>query len=151
MMQTSPSSISHLLPYSVEASWLAGNWRSLDKYLSMTSENARGYDINLGRALHALQKQDMDQFRANLVIAREEVIGMMTETATGSVRQCHDLLVKLHGLAELQEITTNLDTAGYKESKLLKYMQSRLDVMGSYSRDKQYILALRRAVFALSR
>lgn len=116
----------------------------------MASENVRNYDINLGRALHALGQQDMKMFQENLDIAREEVIGMMTETSTNSVRQCHDLLVKLHGLAELQEITGLLNTPGHKESTLKKYMESRLDVMGSYSRDKQYILALRRAVFALS-
>lgn len=154
MMNNSPHSRLNLLPYAVEASWIAGNWKSLEKYLSVADaqENpVRGYDISLGRALHALQVQDMEEVYDHLATAREEIMGMMTETATGSVRQCHDLLVKLHGLTELQEIAETLGRgAGRPETVLKNYMQNRLDVMGSYSKDKQYILALRRAVFMFS-
>ena len=82
--------------------------------------------------------------------AREGIAGMMTESATGSIRQCHPFLVQLHALSELQGISAELHQPQFDKSRLIQNYESRLNLMGTYSKDKRYVLAVRRAAFQLS-
>lgn len=170
MMVQSPASQFVLLPYAVEASWVTGKWEHLDRYLGMgmmMEPTRQDYDICLGQALSALRKRDMVQFREHVRAAREEVVGSMTESTASSVRQCHSLLVKLHALSELTEITSDLSHDGDLSSAILSRgttnqnsyptvpglkdrLDMRLQLLGMYDKDKQYILALRRAAFDLA-
>jgi serine/threonine-protein kinase ATR len=74
----------------------------------------------------------------------------MTESVTGSIRQCHHFLVQLHALSELQSVSEVLHERNVDITALTKTLESRLNLMGTYSVDKQYILSVRRAVLQLS-
>jgi serine/threonine-protein kinase ATR len=150
LMSRSSESHTRLLPSAVEASWVTGNWDTLDKYLSSSNERTDStYDIRMGYVLSELRRHNMDAFLKRLDSAREGVTSMMTESVTGNIRQCHHFLVQLHALSEVQSISETLhrdiDLAG-----LTQTFESRLNLMGTYSTDKQYILAVRRAALQLS-
>lgn len=162
LMATSKESHTRLLPHAVEASWMTGNWDALSKYLSFSTDRTEmNFDIQLGIAFSELRNGDMDAFKERIEGAREVVAGMMTEPSTSSIRQCHHLLVQLHALSELQLIgeeknseierlkidhTHDLEkNTEWKE----KTFASRLNLMGTYSSDKLYILSVRRAALDL--
>jgi serine/threonine-protein kinase ATR len=151
MLSQSPESHNRLLPYAVEASWVSGKWDALEKYLSSSNERTDlTYNIRVGYALSELRKQNMEEFMKRIDSAREGIAGMMTESATGSIRQCHPFLVQLHALSELQGISKELHQPQFDKSRLIQHYESRLNLMGTYSKDKRYILAVRRAAFQLS-
>ncbi|KAI5778912.1 hypothetical protein EDC01DRAFT_672633 [Geopyxis carbonaria] len=137
-----------LLVHAVETSWIVGRWDALDRYLAMSSGQIdSSYEICLGRALSALRRQDAEAFHQYIQSARTSVVASMTTSNTNSLRQCHDHLVRLHGLAELEGIIVNLP--GPSKAFGARHLDARLELMGTYSKDKQYILALRRAAFEL--
>ena len=151
MMATSAQAHTRLLPFAVEASWVTGNWTALDKYLSKSNEHTNGtYDIRMGYALSELRKQNMDLFVEWVNSGRETVASTMTESATGSIRQCHHFLVQLHALSELQSVSEVLHQPEIDAGALTKSLESRLSLIGTYPADKQYILAVRRAALQLS-
>jgi serine/threonine-protein kinase ATR len=74
----------------------------------------------------------------------------MTFTSTTSLQTCHDSLFQLHALTEVEAIVdaslqTSPSTAG-----ILDTLNRRLDVLGVYITEKQYLLGLRRAAMELS-
>jgi len=151
MMATSAQAHTRLLPFAVEASWVTGNWTALDKYLSKSNEHTNGtYDIRMGYALSELRKRNIDAFVEWVNSARETVASTMTESATGSIRQCHHFLVQLHALSELQSVSEVLHQPEFDAGVLTRSLESRLNLMGTYPADKQYILAVRRAALQLS-
>jgi serine/threonine-protein kinase ATR len=151
MMANSPNPHPRILEFAIEASWVSGKWDVLDKYL-MRSEGSieSSYEIKIGSALSALRKQDTDTFAKEIARARENVVSRLSESLTGSLRQCHDSMVKLHSLSEIEEISLTLQQGTFDKASFSANLERRLDVMGTYSNHKQYILALRRAVFQLS-
>ncbi|KAH8154219.1 uncharacterized protein LAJ45_01987 [Morchella importuna] len=151
MMANSQNPHPRILEFAIEASWISGKWDVLDKYL-MRSEGSieSSYEIKIGSALSALRKQDTDTFAKEIARARENVVSRLSESLTGSLRQCHDSMVKLHSLSEIEEISLTLQQGTFDKASFSANLERRLDVMGTYSNHKQYILALRRAVFQLS-
>jgi serine/threonine-protein kinase ATR len=151
MMSTSSESHTRLLPFAVEASWVSGNWDALDKYLKKSNEHTDStYDVRVGYALSELRRNNIEGFQRWIDSAREVVAHAMTESVTGSIRQCHHFLVQLHALSELQSVSKVLHEQTIDITALTKRLESRLNLMGTYSVDKQYILSVRRAVLQLS-
>lgn len=151
MMSGSNESCARLLPFAIEASWVTSNWEALDKYLGMSNESTEcTYDIRMGRALSELRKNNIEAFKMGIDGAREAVAGMMVESSTSSIRQCHHLLVQLHALSELQIIGEELHRPEIDSKGLAQEFESRLNLMGTYSNDKQYILSVRRAALQLT-
>ncbi|KAL7276740.1 serine/threonine-protein kinase M1 [Rhizina undulata] len=152
MMKKSPTSHSRLLGYAVEAAWISGQWDVLENYLAKSNDSTESiYEIRIGRALSALRNNDLEAFGKVIKSAREDVVNGLTESSTGSLRQCHDSMVKLHSLGELESIIPIMQGAeGIDTTKLKEILDRRLEVMGTYSKDKQYVLALRRAAFELA-
>lgn len=151
MMTKSPRPNPRILEFAVEAAWISGKWDVLDSYLTESKRQAQSsYEIKIGSALSALRKHDSETFTSVIASAREDVVNGLTESLTGSLRQCHDSMVRLHSLSELEEISLTLQRERFDRGVFSANLERRLDVMGTYSNHKQYILALRRAAFQLS-
>ncbi|KAA8902478.1 hypothetical protein FN846DRAFT_780587 [Sphaerosporella brunnea] len=151
MMSTSLDAHNRLLPFAVEASWVSGNWDALEKYLKKSNEHTDStYDVRVGYALSELRRKNFEGFLKKVDSAREIVAHTMTESVTGSIRQCHHFLVQLHALSELQSVSEVLHEGDVDMTALNKTFESRLNLMGTYSVDKQYILSVRRAALQLS-
>lgn len=151
MMTKSPSPHPRILQFAVEAAWISGKWDVLDNYLAESNRQAQSsYEIKIGSALSALRKRDAVTFTNVIARARDDVVNGLTESLTGSLRQCHDSMVRLHSLSELEEISLTLQRQDFDRSAFSANLERRLNVLGTHSNHKQYILALRRAAFQLS-
>jgi len=83
---------------------------------------------------------------------RDAVARNLSTAAASSLQSCHDVLLKLHIIYEMEVLSgiSQKPTDGKKLVALLDTMDKRLAVMGSYISDKQYLLSIRRAVMAVS-
>ncbi len=138
------------LPFATEASWVTGKWEKLKDYLLMSTEASDGeFNIGIGRALWALSEDNISQFSRVLDQLRRNTIKGLSATNTASLQGCHDSLLKFHALAEIEMISGARDMDRKEKSSLISSMDQRLDVLGPFVSDKQYLLGLRRAAMQL--
>ena len=148
-LQSTGNSKLKILPYAVEATWVTGKWDKLDSYLSILPPNstpAGNFNLGVGAALQALRKTDLAQFSSVIRDLRQNLAKGMTSSTTSSLQACHGTLLQLQTLTEMESI-------GLAETHSVEEWQTldrRLDVLGSYLSDKQYILGIRRATMQLS-
>ncbi|TAQ86632.1 hypothetical protein B7494_g5044 [Chlorociboria aeruginascens] len=137
-----------LLPFAVEASWATGRWLALEKYTSMASKIGEQFNISIGHALLALHKKDADAFSSAIQTIRDSIACSMSASTTASLSSCHDTMLKFHVLTELEMIAGGIDSL--PRQRILESLNRRLEVIGAYLNDKQYLLGIRRAAMKLS-
>ncbi|KAL8774572.1 MAG: hypothetical protein Q9209_000945 [Squamulea sp. 1 TL-2023] len=126
------------LPFACEASWVTGKWNRLEEYLGNISENMTGdFNVGVARALLALARNEKETFAQIVNDVRRTTARSLSVTNTASLQACHNVLLKLHALTEIEAIGVSLD--------------QRLDLLGAFNSDKQFLLGLRRAAMQLSR
>lgn len=69
---------------------------------------------------------------------------------TASVQASHGHLVKLHALYELETISGANPAMRRDREAIIDSLDRRLDIVGAYTSDKQYLLGVRRAAMTLS-
>lgn len=154
------TAISRFLPFAVEASWITGRWENLEDYLSLCAKQEAGdFNVGIGSALYALKqrKESKDLARAEYSQAFTRIINdlrlnvarSLTTNSVTSLQSCHDDMLRLHALADVEAIA---DAGAAKPSyvDLASALNRRLDVLGGYIADKQYLLGLRRAAMELA-
>lgn len=140
------------LPFATEAAWVTGKWDKLKDYLSMSTEASDGdFNVGIGRALLALSEDKIGQFSTIMDQLRRNTARGLSATNTTSLQGCHDFLLKFHALAEIEMISGHRDMDKNMKASLLSSMDQRLDVLGPFVSDKQYLLGLRRAAMQLSK
>ncbi|OWP07483.1 protein kinase rad [Marssonina coronariae] len=150
-MHKTSQTVSQLLPFATEASWTTGRWAALAKYTSLAPPGiTEDFNVNLGRALLALQKQDINVFRSGVNSLRERIGRSLSSATTSSIGTCHDSMLKLHVLNELELIAGTDKDAGTEPANILESLSGRLEVIGAFLSDKQYLLGIRRAAMQLS-
>jgi serine/threonine-protein kinase ATR len=151
-MHTADQTISKLLPFAAEASWATGRWATLEKYTSMIPQGVTmDFNIGVGRSLLALQKKDMNEFKSKIHSLREQIARSLSSATTSSLSACHESMLRLHVLTELEMIAGTDDGPVLERSTIIQSLNRRLEVVGSYLNDKQYLLGIRRATMQLSR
>ena len=73
--------------------------------------------------------------------------GSLNSTSVSSLQSCHDVLLRLHVLDDLESIST---TRSETRTLVLTDLDRRIEVIGADVSNKQYLLSLRRAAMALS-
>jgi serine/threonine-protein kinase ATR len=142
------------LPFAAEAAWSAGKWGQLERLLG-TSPSADApvlidFNVGVGRALLALHRKDAANFKGNIAKLREFLAKGLSPSTTTSIQASHDHLVKLHALYEIEAIS-GLDSPKAPDREVvLENLDRRLDIVGAYTSDKQYLLGIRRAAMSLS-
>lgn len=153
-MNTSNTAAAKLLPFATEASWATGRWAALEKYTSMaTNDTKEDFNIRVGEAILALQKENhnKDEFTCIIKSIRDQIGRSLTAQMTASLAACHHISLKLHVLTELEMIAGVDLKADVDRKPILESLNRRIEVIGSYLNDKQYILGIRRAAMRLSR
>lgn len=151
-MQKTGSAPSRLLPFATEASWATGRWDSLEKYLSQAPKEIGGdFNISVGRTLLALHKGDKDTFGKTIQTVREQIACSLSVSTASSLSVCHDTILKFHVLTELEMIGGSGAHMVVNRQQVLQSLDRRLEAIGSYLNDKQYLLGIRRAAMQLSR
>ena len=157
-MKTATPTVSRLLPFAVEASWATGRWEVLEKYTSMAQkESEEDFNIRIGQALLSLHKHEgrTIEFESIIGSIRENIACSLSEPMTASLAASHDNMLKLHVLTELEMIAgTNgpntVDRTQVDRIKVTESLSRRIEVIGAYLNDKQYLLGIRRAAMDLS-
>lgn len=149
-MHTTTRTVSKLVPFATEASWATGRWSTLQKYTSMIADNmGENFNVSVGRALLALHDRDTSRFTSNVRSLRERIACSISAVTSSSLLASHDTMLKLHVLTEL-EMLAGTDDPGVDRTNILQSLDRRLEVIGAYLNDKQYILGIRRAAMQLS-
>ncbi|TVY28597.1 Protein kinase [Lachnellula hyalina] len=149
-MKTTTETSSRLLPFATEASWATGRWLALKKYTSTESKIvSEDFNVRVGHALLALHGKNPDLFQSTVQSIREQIAGSLSTAATASLATCHDNMLKLHVLTEM-EMIAGTNNGGVDRPKVLESLNRRLEVIGAYLDDKQYLLGIRRAAMQLS-
>ncbi|KAI4170794.1 MAG: hypothetical protein LQ343_004683 [Gyalolechia ehrenbergii] len=140
------------LPFACEASWVTGKWSKLEKYLAHAPASLNGnFNIGVGRALLALAKNEKENFVKILDDVRRRTAKRLSATNTVSLQACHDVLLKLHALTEIEAIGRGPKHGSLDRPTMVASLNQRLDLLGAFSSGKQYLLGLRRAAMQLSR
>ena len=150
-MKLNSSSINKLIPFAVEASWATNRWKTLEHYLRLynAGDVSEVFNLGIGQALLCLKNHKFDEFKDHVRMLRDKVAGSMTYAATSSLKSCHDLLLRCHVLSDLEMIVE--DDPQRDRQPLLTTLSRRLEVLGPYASDKQYLLGVRRAAMELMR
>ena len=135
----------------MEASWVTGKWDKLRTYLSSAPDFAEAdFNIGVGRALQALSDGELETFSGLLDRLRQNTARGLSVTNTTSLQGCHELLLRFHVLTEIEMISGIRGRLNGEKNSLLASLGQRLDVLGPFHSDKQYVLGLRRATMQLS-
>lgn len=120
--------------------------------LASTTEVSEGaFNVGIGRALLALSEDKLEQFSNILNSLRQITAKGLSTTNTTSLQDCHESLLKFHVLTEIETISGVRSGDMADKRSLTASMSQRLDVLGPFLSDKQYILGLRRATMQLSK
>lgn len=154
-MKTTPATISKIAPFAVEASWATGRWLTMQKYLN--SYNGRNitevFDVGIAQSLLCLKAKRFEDFSDHIQMLREQVASTMSFSVTSSLQASHDAMLKCHVLTDLELIAQRQDDEpGNKpQEDMLTMLSRRLEIIGAYVNDKQYVLGVRRAAMELMR
>lgn len=149
--QPSHASSTLSLPFAVEASWVTGKWAKLRQYLTPVPEPLGGdFSIGIGQALLALSDANLDRFNDILDQLRRLNARSLSATNTMSLQICHSAMLRFHAITEVEAISGVLADE-YEKPTLLSSLNKRLDLLGAFLSDKQYLLGLRRATMQLSK
>ncbi|GAB1209571.1 hypothetical protein APSETT445_008352 [Aspergillus pseudonomiae] len=140
------------VPFAIEASWITGKWEKLRSYLQLCSQQGIGdFNIGVGLALDAIRQGNNNRFEGIISGLRLSVAKSLNANSVASLQSCHDSILKLHALAEMESIA-GLDPRSEKDTlpKIRAALSRRLDILGGHISDKQYLLGLRRAMMELT-
>ncbi|KAK0613105.1 phosphatidyl inositol 3-kinase-like protein [Bombardia bombarda] len=152
-MKTSPATVNKLVPFAVEASWATGRWQTLEKYLGKYSAGDVSEVFNLGiaQALLCLRNGDTKSFKDHMQMMWGKAAGSLTYSTTSSLRACHDAMLKCHVLSDLEMIANEKLAKDDDQQEIMTTLGRRLEVLGAYVSDKQYLLGVGRAAMELLR
>ena len=152
-MLADPSSENKIMPFAVEGAWATNRWERLEKFLQrFHGEKVQDFNISVGNLLALLTPQGSRQgFATFLGNIRGKIASSMTTSATNSLQTAHDLLLKCHVLTDLEIIVNAGNENAEDRKQTLSLLRTRLDVVGAYVNDKQYVLGIQRAAMELLR
>ncbi|RKF54549.1 Protein kinase rad3 [Golovinomyces cichoracearum] len=149
-MHKTEETTSRLLPFATESSWVTSRWDTLEKYINISKKSAaEDFNISIGRILLTLKKKELEQFRVNVKEIREQISQSLSTATTSSFSTFHDTMLKLHVLTEL-EMISGTENKSSNIGNILRSLNDRIEVLGAYLNDKQYLLGIRRAAMQLS-
>lgn len=146
------TTINRIVPYAVEASWATARWQTMQKFISRyQGDRTENFNLCIAQILLHLQNENRNAFIKDVKALRDRVGSSMTYAATASLNASHEALLKCHVLTDLELIANLSNTIEAQPQETLKTLNRRLEVVGSYVNDKQYILSIRRAAMQLMR
>lgn len=116
-----------------------------------TGSIVEDFNIGIGSALLALIDGQDVQFLEKLDDLRRSIAGGLSTNNSISLQGCHDAMLKLHVLTEVELISGVGSATDLDLPTLMTTLVQRLDVVGAFLSNKQYLLGLRRATMQLTR
>lgn len=152
-MNTDGTTINKIAPFAVEAAWATGRWETLQKYLHLynAGNQLEEFNLGVGSALLALKDGRTESFVSQIQELKEKTAASMSLSATASLQTAHDAMLKCHVLADLEIIAGDHEKENGDQHEVMATLERRLEVLGAYINDKQYLLGIRRAAMELMR
>jgi serine/threonine-protein kinase ATR len=123
----------------------------LQRFLeSNAAADSKDFSTEVGRLFMALKSRNADQFDDLLSSLRSTLANGISSSTTASLATAHSHTIKLHALYELEQIGA-LKDQGFTPDQLVERLDKRLEILGAFTADKQYLLSIRRAAMELSR
>jgi serine/threonine-protein kinase ATR len=142
---------STMVPLAAEAAWMTGKFNVLKRLMQNNSDwKSQDFNSGVARALLALRDNDQNNFNSEISDMRASLSRSFSPSTTISLSNAHPHLLKLHVLYEL-DMLSGLNENLYSEVEIMRCLDRRLDIIGSFTEDKQYVLGIRRAVMEISR
>lgn len=113
----------------------------------MTSNKVGDFNVGVGTILQALHRKDHNRASALLAELRHTNAASLTAISASSLQSCHDVLLRLHVLDDLESISFASEDSG---TLVLTNLDRRIEAIGANVSNKQYLLGLRRAAMSLS-
>ena len=130
---------------------MTAKWEKLKRYLDgYTGTLSTDFNISLGQAFLALHLKDVDRFKDIIGQLRVAASGTLSTSNTASLQGCHETMLKLHVLTEVEMISGIAQEGAQDRNTVLRLLDRRLEVVGAFLSDKQYLLGIRRATMQLS-
>ncbi|PHH88274.1 hypothetical protein CDD83_7758 [Cordyceps sp. RAO-2017] len=142
-----------IMPYAVEAAWVTGRWESLAKFINrFQGDVVQDFNMSIATLFDDMHKHySHELFSRTVQSMREKIASEMTASATTSLQAAHDLLLKCHVLTDLELIVRSKAGEEEERRKAVASLDGRLEVIGAYVNDKQYLLGINRAAMELAR
>jgi serine/threonine-protein kinase ATR len=140
-------SLPFVLPYAVESAWVSGRWDKLTTYVAISKKQSGNFDVGIARLLLSVRNGDSNLFESLLEELYQNAAGSLSANSIGSLQTSHDTMLKLHILTDLRQIS---EASPKGKTEVLSSLQNRLNVLGSYVGDKQYLLGVHRAAMQAS-
>lgn len=152
-MKGTVNTANRIAPFAAEASWATGRWQTLEKYLRLydAGDVSEVFNLGVGQALLCLKGGDIARFKEHIQMLRDKVASSLTYSATSSLRTSHDAMLRCHVLTDLEMIANDRLKGDGDQQLVLTALDRRLEVLGAYVSDKQYLLGIRRAAMELMR
>jgi serine/threonine-protein kinase ATR len=148
-MKGSQSAVNRIVPFAVEASWATGRWSTLQKYLGAYTggEVSDVFNLGVASALLCLHGSDDVGFRSQINLLREKIGATLSYSTTTSLQASHEARLHCHVLSELELIAGAPERPDEESNHhdLMIALERRLEVIGAFVGDKQYLLGIRRA------
>lgn len=149
---TAAATVNRIVPYAVEAAWATGRWKTMEKFLNdYQGDPSEDFNASIAQALLYLQRGWTKEFFQAMKTMRERVGSSLTSSTTASLQACHEPVLRAHVLTDLELIAGMNNDADQHPQDILKSLGRRLEVLGSYVSDKQYVLSIRRAAMEVLR
>ncbi|KJZ74837.1 hypothetical protein HIM_05746 [Hirsutella minnesotensis 3608] len=147
------SSDNKIMPFAVEAAWVTGRWESLNTFTNrFQGDVVQDFNVAVAALFDSLHRKCEPQvFSRTIRSIREKIASEMTASATASLQSAHDLLLKCHVLTDLELIVHSRNDDEEERKRTMGLLSGRLEVIGAYFSDKQYLLGIRRAAMELTR
>lgn len=143
------------MPFAVEAAWATNRWDTLSKYaVRYHGDPLDEFNVGVAELFNAMrrnQPSDDARFSQTIQRMREKIASAMTHSATSSLQSSHDLMLYCHALTDIEIIAGTKEAEGPAHQGVLDVLNRRLEVLGAYVSDKQYLLGIRRAAMELCR
>ncbi|RVD85244.1 uncharacterized protein DFL_003570 [Arthrobotrys flagrans] len=139
-----------VLGFGIESAWRSLNWDKLEVLLQQCPDQT-SFDVTIGRTINAFRTGDKKSLENIIHTGRDQLVRSMTISGTNSIRSSHEILFQFQVLAECQYITSTFQEGSIDGAAFKHNMDARLTLLGPSHREKQYILALRRALLSLCR
>jgi serine/threonine-protein kinase ATR len=111
---------------------------------------SQDFNAGVARSLIALRDGNIDLFGSEISELRSLISRSFSPATTISLSSAHSHMLRLHVLYEM-EILSGFSHQGLRVENILHRLDRRLNIIGSFTEDKQYILGIRRAVLEQSK
>jgi len=144
-----------LLSLMSEAAWSVPNklltMQDILHEYELTNDTSFDFNIGIGKLLIDCPADASERKTSGILRDLRLSIGKsLSIAATTSLHSCHDQMMKLHALYEI-DILSRQQALNDKEKNAMHISLSRrLDIIGAYLPDKQYLLGIRRAVMDIN-